>query len=99
MKDKIERYESLKLQIKLLEASAKEINTEITEYMVKEGADETEELPMGGKIKLSYKSNWSYPQDVEGMKEDLKEQEKKAQLDGRAIETKNPFITYNSPKG
>lgn len=98
MKEKVAEYESLKLQIKILEDKAKVLNQEILEYMVENGATETPELPMGGVIKVAYTIKWKYPTSIVNLEAELKEEQHRSQIDGTAEKVESPYIKYYAGK-
>lgn len=63
MKEKLLRFEELKLAKKQLEAEENELKDEIRDYMVEKGFTETDDLE-AGKIVVGVAKTWQYSDEV-----------------------------------
>lgn len=98
--DDIREYERLKVEAKTIATKIERLGASIAVFMDQEGTEETEELPMGGKIQCLYKKSWDYSKDprVTEAVQALSDTEQRSRLEGIAKETVNPYIKYLPPK-
>lgn len=94
LKNKLRRYEEIKLEIKDLESEMKELNEEITANLEPEQVVETER----GKFEIRMRANWKYSGKHESIKQQLKEIEAEERADGTAKLTESKVLFYTVKK-
>lgn len=90
----IKKYESIKLEIKALEAQLEAIEPEVSEMLANCGADQIEtDL---GKFYFTTRKSWKYTDAVKAKETEVKELKKKEEEEGVAIATESKSLTYRA---
>ncbi len=90
----IKQYESIKLQIKALEAQAEAMEPEVKEMLANCGADQIETDK--GKFYFTTRKTWKYTDAVKFKETEVKELKKQEEETGTATATENKSLTYRA---
>lgn len=92
--EKIKEYESYKLQIKELEAKAKELEPEVREAL--ESIDEDQIETDLGKFYFTTRKTWKYTTAVTDKEAEVKALKKEEEETGRAKASESKSVTYRA---
>jgi len=96
-KDLLNKYGSIKKDIKALEAMADELNPQVLELMEASGAEEIE-IGDIGKLSMGSRRNWKYTEKVKSLDEALKDQKKLEEQTGLAEYTEKKYVIFKGNK-
>lgn len=88
----INEYITLKLEITEREARAESIKPQIIEEMQKEEADQLDHA--SGTLLLQSRRTWTYPEDIQVVEQELKENKKKSEQIGEATYIEKPVLVF-----
>ena len=93
-KELLERYAVIKEQIKLLEAQVDELQPQIMESIINEGADGV--ATDFGTFTVGHRRTYTYPENVAGEEARVKEMKKEAEALGTATYVEKPYLVFKS---
>ena len=98
IKDKIQKYEELKLAEKDIKEQAEELKKEITPYIIENYLDAELQLSKG-KIVVKHRANWEFSPNTQQRQKEVKEMEKEEIAKGIAKDKGTDYIEYRVDKG
>ena len=90
-----ERYAAIKMQISALEEEMEVLQPDLLAEMPEDTPVELENI---GTFSIGKRKKWTFPKEVEVVRQKLKEEEKLSQQTGTATYEENKFITFKVMK-